>query len=172
MSKSVPLTLLFLAIATCGARARGTPPEASLHGQLMTVDPQKKERRVKFSLSNAGQRDLWINGRFSVASENKPEWGREITFQIFDETGTAAPDLCRMRVSRAKISNYRLLKPGESVSTEYDLLRCYPTIERSGKYRISAYYQDGTPEPPPAPSKARHLNERLTLMEELIVVVP
>jgi hypothetical protein len=94
---------------------------------------------VRVTVTNGGGAPARINKRLAVGYRDSA--AREVfaTWERADAPGTA-PTLVTRDYQRDDATEYAMLAPGESVSTEFDLWRWYRPTE-AGTYRIVFHYQ-------------------------------
>lgn len=106
-------------------------------------------------LTNVAPDDLWVNERLLVNSAHAPAPFREIWVDLQGPGAKRLNFTRKIRAGFADPQHYVVLGPGRSVKTSLNLARYFDlTVE--GGYALIVSYQDGNPEPPQAPSGARH----------------
>ena len=78
---------------------------------------------------------------------------------------------CMKQMRPATAADYRTLQHGEMISEEEILSTCY-RFNRTGHYRLAAFYEDQNPERPPPPANAVYLSALLQSEAVGLDVVP
>lgn len=107
-------------------------------------------------LHNQTDRALWVNKRLLLNSEFVPTPYREVWLSVVGPEGKERRFECKVRASEAGPRDYRVLAPGEKLSSSFRLDQCF-ALGQEGSYRVSAQYADGNRNVPPAPDGAEHL---------------
>jgi hypothetical protein len=157
------LLLLAVAAGSCRNRERREPIDAQ-HGLVLSLRmaearvPQKHFAIVEVTLTNNGLVDLWINTRLLLDRYSAPASERELWFFVTGPQKRPLELECTNDSRPANSRDYRVLKPSEHITKTEILNGCF-RIERSGAYTLGAFYQDGNPDPPPAPRGATYVSQ-------------
>lgn len=102
--------------------------------------PLKKPLDVEVSLKNDGEDSVLINKRMAVGYENS--LSRELYLELERVDQPEKLDYIEYDINRdfSPPSDYQWLQPGETISTQFDLLDYYH-LTQPGTYRLTAFYQ-------------------------------
>jgi hypothetical protein len=139
-------------LATIDAGVREGRPALSLElkvpsGRLVVGDPIS----VSVELINSSSVTAWINGRLAANHPQSLAVEREVWLEVENLHGGTVSYRCVTDASPARASDYRRLESGARMSRELSL-ECWRLA--AGSYRITAFYEDGSPGPPEAPPGA------------------
>ena len=126
---------------------------------------------TEISITNVSSRSLWVNARMALNAEGDPVSFRDIWVSVLGPDKREIPFSCFVRIGPPEPSDYRILKPGESIRRTEVISDCYAT-DKPGTYRMVAFYKDGNPSPPSAPAGAVHLSRELQSDEASVEVAP
>ena len=174
--------LLFTALSCSSkkpseAQARAAASEAHHRGAVAVLQVTFPSARVSMhhyvvaevSLTNVSSKNLWVNGRMLLNREDDRPEVREVWILVQGPKGFVQLE-CYKRTRDVDDTDYRLLKPNETIRQTELLNDCY-TIETPGVYKLMAFYKDGNPRPPAAPAGAVHLSQELQSEEASFEVV-
>jgi hypothetical protein len=122
-------------------------------------------------LTNKSARPLWVNGRLMMNRADDPPPVRNLWMLVLGPDQHAVSFECMRQTRPATAADYRTLNPGETISEEEILSTCY-RFDRTGHYRLAAFYQDQNPERPPLPATAVGLSSLLQSEAVGVDVVP
>jgi hypothetical protein len=182
--------LQWLALVLSGALAvgcaskRATPAPAVEErafgsADLATLRVNVAQKRVQVrhfvvadvDLVNTSRSDLWVNSRFLVNRPDAPGEVRDM-WTLIEGPGTSPVGwTCMTNAHAPTAMDYRILKPGEKISTTILLTDCHD-LDHPGEYRFAVFYQDGNSKPPPPPPGAVHLLQLLQSGTERFEVLP
>jgi hypothetical protein len=153
-------TALAVTALSCGSprKASAQAPGASFS---VTANKTRGAVGLTFTLTNRGKSPLWINKRMSSEEDSSREPVSEIRLKLVGKRGRVIPFACSSRKLAAQDSDYAVLPPGKSATSEFnDLEECY-FFDGDEAVTVSAYYLDVNPRPPSAPAGASPLKTRV-----------
>lgn len=121
---------------------------------------QDKKPVVEIILTNTDKENLWVNKRMMVNHPGSPKGFREVWFEIKNSKGNLLSFNCKVKAGFAKASDYIVLQPQSSISTIYNLSKCFK-LDNSETYELKVYYQDGSEKPPQSSDNINHLSEKI-----------
>jgi hypothetical protein len=127
--------------------------------------------KLQLELRNVGARPLWLNRKLSFNAADEDAAYREVWLEVLGPDGGELPFLCRVNARPADASDDDVLAPGQSLRRDIDVSSCF-LMRQPGRYRVTAFYHDGTEKPPRPPSGAARLRERLPSAPVEIEVLP
>ena len=106
---------------------------------------QKDPINLTLKLENKGSREVYINKRFYINSEDSPNKYREIYFSVLSPSGEKLTynEKAFRETGLPKTDYFILLKPGEEAGMERPRnIKYYFDFKDPGAYKIKAVYQN------------------------------
>ena len=139
-------TITILSVALLFACAAPASAKAPLKFTMSFDKKQyagKDNINVTFELENTGKKDIYVNKRFFVNSEEASEGDREILLKVISPKGKELPCKVNVETGLPRAVHFELLKPGEKAKIDREKnIKYYYDFNEPGKYKITAAYKN------------------------------